>query len=30
VTALLQDLGSLEADIRNATSEFRQPDRVEA
>jgi hypothetical protein len=30
VTALLQDLGSLDADIRNAASEFPEPDGVEA
>ena len=30
VTGLLQDLGSLDADIRNAASEFLEPDRVEA
>jgi hypothetical protein len=30
VTALLQDLGSLDADIRNAAPEFLESDRVEA
>jgi hypothetical protein len=30
VTALLQDLRSLDADIRNAPPEFLEPDRVEA
>ena len=30
VTALLRDLGSLDADIRNAAPEFLEPDRVEA
>jgi hypothetical protein len=30
VKALLQDLGSLDADFRNAASKFLEPDRIEA
>ena len=30
VKALLQDLGSLDADLREAASKFLEPDRIEA
>jgi hypothetical protein len=30
VTALLQDLGSLDVDLQNAASELSEPDRIEA